>query len=492
MSRTRLMLLLLTLTSVVFSEPVSAQSQGEKKTAEQTSQKTTKVERGPCVVYVTLRGTVEAKEMEEIILRPEVWTNFMALRAVPHGKPVKKGESLIQMDMTKINEAIADQKEAIRAAEVSLQLAEEELNVLTKTTELDLENAKKTLDYSAEDLDQFLKVNRPATEENAAFRVKNAKHFVEYTEEELRQLEKMYKAKDLTEETEEIILKRQRNELENAQYFLKNTERFTKQMLEIFLPREERQLRENVRRLTIAHDKAKMTLPLALEQKKLSVARQRRELEKSRERLAKLESDARMMAVPAPADGLVYYGRCVRGQWLQMAEIERMLALGQVPIHNVLFTIVKPQSVHVRATAEEKDFEALAVDQSASITPVALPKMKLNGKVASLGRILLPVGGFDVTLRIGNDQPPEGLLPGYSVTAKVKTYSKDDALLLPASVIFTEDFDDEAKFVWLAGKEPKKQPVKLGQKMGDKVEIVEGLTEGDEVLTEKPADKKGK
>jgi multidrug efflux pump subunit AcrA (membrane-fusion protein) len=302
----------------------------------------------------------------------------------------------------------------------------------------------------------------------------------------------MYKAKDLTEETEEIILKRQRNELENAQYFLRNTERFTKQMLEIFLPREERRLRESVRRLTIAHDKAKMTLPLALEQKKLDVARQRRDLEKSRQRLAKLESDARQMAVAAPTDGLVYYGRCVRGQWLQTAEIERMLAFGQVPVQSTLFTIVKPNLVHIRAAAEEKDFEALAVDQAASITPVALPKMKLNGKVATLGRIPLPTGGFDVVLRLGDDQPPEGLLPGYSVTARVKTYSKADALLLPASAIFTEEFDDEAKYVWLAGKEPKKQPVKLGQKMGEKVEILDGLSEGDEVLTEKPTEKKEK
>lgn len=492
MSRTRLTLLILTVPFVGLSDPVSAQTQAEKKNAEQTSQKTTKVQRGTCVAYVTLRGMVEAKEMEEIILRPEVWTNFQALKAVPHGKVVKKGESLVQMDMTKIKEAIADQQEAIRAAELSLKLVEEELNVLTKTTELDLEDAKKTLDYSAEDLEQFQKVNRPATEETAAFRIKNAKHFVEYTEEELRQLEKMYKAKDLTEETEEIILKRQRNELENAQFFLRNTERSTKQMLEIFLPREESRLRESVRRQTIAHDKARLTLPLAVEQKKLSVARQRRDLEKARERLAKLESDARMMAVQAPTDGLVFYGRCVRGQWLQLVEIERSLAHGQVPLHNVLFTIVKPNLVHIRATAEEKDFEALAIDQSASITPVALPKMKLSGKVASLGRILLPLGGFDVTLRIGGDQAPEGLLPGYSVTAKVQTYSKADALLLPASAIFTEDFDDEAKYVWIAGKEPKKQPVKLGQKMGEKVEILEGLSEGDEVLTEKPAERKEK
>ena len=42
----------------------------------------------------------------------------------------------------------------------------------------------------------------------ANFSVKSADNMLAYEKEELRQLEKMYKADDLVEETEEIVLKR--------------------------------------------------------------------------------------------------------------------------------------------------------------------------------------------------------------------------------------------------------------------------------------------
>lgn len=459
---------------------------------EPSAPKTIKVERGPCVVEVSLKGIVEAKEMTEVILRPEAWSNFTALSVVTHGARVKKGDSLIKMDMTKIEETLTDQSEALRAAELSLKLAELELAALEKLTRLDLVATQKAFEEGQEDLERFLKVDRPAAEEQAHFSVKNSKHNVEYTAEELRQLEKMYKAKDLTEETEEIILKRQRNQLENAQFWLRNTERGRDQTLGINLPRQERKLREIVHRHGIAFDKAKITLPLSLDQKKFEVERQRRELAKSRRRLERLKGDANLMAVPAPAEGLVFYGRCVRGNWPQLAEMERAFSAGQVPTGVVIFTIVQPASVFVRAAAEEKDFELLAVDQPAKIVPTALPKLKAIGKVATLGRTLTPSGSFDVTLRFEKDQPPEGLLPGYSVTARVKAYDKPNALLLPATAVFAEEHDEDAKYVWLPGAEPKKRTVKLGQKMAGKVEILDGLAEGDEVLAEKPAPKKGK
>jgi HlyD family secretion protein len=459
---------------------------------EAAAPKKIKVERGPCVVEVALKGVVEAREMTEVILRPEVWSSFTALSVVPHGSRVKKGDSLMKMDMTKIEEAIADQTDTLRSAELTLQLAEQELAALEKLTQLDLAASQRTFEEGREDLERFLKVDRPASEEQAHHSVKNAQHYVEYAAEELRQLEKMYKAKDLTEETEEIILKRQRHQLENAQFWLKNSERSRDQTLNTHLPRQEQKLRESANRHAIAYDKAKITLPLSLEQKKFEVERQRRELAKSRRRLERLKSDAQLMAVAAPADGLVFYGRCMRGTWLQSAEMERAFNAGQVPTGVVLFTIVQPSSVVIRAAAEEKDFELLAVDQSAKIVPTALPRLKALGKLATLGRTLTPSGGFDVTLHFEKDQPPEGLLPGYSVTAKVKVYEKSDALLLPATAVFAEEHDEDAKYVWLAGAEPQKRPVKLGQKMAGKVEILEGLTEGDEVLAEKPAPKKGK
>ena len=451
--------------------------------------KTVKVERGPCHLDVTMRGVFEAGASQELIIRPETWAGFTVLKAVPHGSPVKKGDSLLTLDMTKIDEALKDMTASVQAAELALQLAEKELAVLEQTTPLDLEAAERVRRNADEDLERFLTIDRPAAEESAHFSVKNSTHNVEYVREELRQLEKMYRAKDLTEETEEIILRRQRNQLENAEFFLKSSLRNRDNTLKTSLPRQEINMREIARRHAISHERAKLTLPLTLAQKRHELARQKREFEKAKERLDKLQGDRKLMEVASPADGLAFYGRAVRGQFQQLSEFERAFSSGQMQTGVVLFTIVDPASLRVRAVAEEKDRETLQVGQGGKVSPTAFPKNKLAAKIDAISQVLVPSGGFDVQMSLVTGERLEGVAPGYSASIKVRTYSKSDALLVPASAVFSEEGDEDATYVWLPGEEPKKQTVKTGVKMGSKIEILEGLKEGDEILAEKPAPK---
>ena len=60
------------------------------------------------------------------------------------------------------------------------------------------------------------------TVKSAEFMVKYYNFMLDYEKDELEQLEKMYEADDLTEETEEIVLKRQRNSVEFAEFSLEN------------------------------------------------------------------------------------------------------------------------------------------------------------------------------------------------------------------------------------------------------------------------------
>src|SRR5574340_381312 len=105
--------------------------------------------------------------------------------------------------------------------DIALKLAEQQFKTLSKTTPMDLAAADRDARELDEDTSYYFKVLRPMAVEMADYGLKSATQYVEYAEEELRQLEKMYKADDLTEETEEIILKRARNELEQVKFYLK-------------------------------------------------------------------------------------------------------------------------------------------------------------------------------------------------------------------------------------------------------------------------------
>ena len=86
---------------------------------------------------------------------------------------------------------------------------------------VDLAAATRAKTQADEDLKRFFDIEKPDAERTAHFMVKQSGEYLDYAKEELRQLEKMYRSKDLTEETEEIILRRQRFQVDSREHYLK-------------------------------------------------------------------------------------------------------------------------------------------------------------------------------------------------------------------------------------------------------------------------------
>ena len=145
--------------------------------------------------------------------------------------------------------------------DIALKQAAEELPLLEKSLPVDLAAAERSKTQVDEDLKKFLDIDRSQSERNAQFAVKRSTEYLEYSKEELRQLEKMYRSKDLTEETEEIIFRRQRFQVETSEFFLKEAELHRDQVLKIDLPRQEQRMRENAVKQAIDLEKARAHFP---------------------------------------------------------------------------------------------------------------------------------------------------------------------------------------------------------------------------------------
>ena len=67
-------------------------------------------------------------------------------------------------------------------------------------------------------------------------------------------------------------------------------------------------------------------------------------------------------------------------------------------------------------------------------------------------------------------------------------YEKEKAITVPAKAVFSEEADEDQRFVHVRTAEDKmvKRPVTVGRQKGDRLEIVEGLTDGEVILLEKP------
>src|SRR5262249_28402873 len=155
---------------------------------------------------------------------------------VEHGATVHKGDAVLWLDLEKIDQTIRDLENDRQLAELSIKQAEEELPLLEKAAPHDLTAAERAKRFADEDLKKWVEQDRALMEKVTNFRVKMESDWTEYAKEELRQLEKMYRSKDLTEETEEIILKRQRNMVEMYLFWLKLAEIDRDETLKITLP----------------------------------------------------------------------------------------------------------------------------------------------------------------------------------------------------------------------------------------------------------------
>jgi multidrug resistance efflux pump len=463
--------------------------------APSASPSTQKVKRDLLKVELTLKGVFEAKTMTEVVLRPEVWSQFEVVKAVEHGQVVKRGDLLVQCDLTKIDEEISDLRTKTAISELALKQAEESLRMTEATTPLDLKLAERLRRNADEDLARFLKIDRPMLEKMADYYLKSSEHMLEYEREELRQLEKMYKADELTEETEEIVLRRQRNAVEAAEFMLQRARVNRDETLQIDLPRRQETMEQNSQRQEILAAKSKITLPVALEQQRRDLAKLKLDRAKDEDKLKKLVADRELLTVRATADGVVYYGQFTRGKWSGSDMMAASLRRGGMIAKNaVLMTIVAPRPMFIRAAVSEGDLDKIRAGLAATVRPAAYPDLKLAGSVTRLESIPTAPDAFDAQIDVkldASDNRAAAIVPGMSCTVKLVPYADRRALVVPAKAVFEDELDEDSRYVFVVGKDgkPQKRPVVIGKKADDKVEIIRGLTEQEEVLLERPQDK---
>ncbi len=474
------------------SEKQKDQPAAEKK--ETSTPATVKVEKGPFKAEVTVTGVFESSRMSEVLIKPKAWTMPLVVEsAVELGRPVRRGDILVEIDREKIDKAIQDAEVEHALGELALKHAEEELPVLEKLLPIDLTAAERAKTQADEDLSRFVTIDRPNSEKMAQFSVKSAVESLEYAKEELRQLEKMYRSKDLTEETEEIILRRTRFQVESSEFRLKEAELRRDATLKVDLPRQQIRVNEAAVRQALELQKARATLPLTLNQKRLALAKLRHDQIRANEKLADLRQDRDSMIIHAPADGLVYYGRNDHGNWPGAAGMASKLRKGGVVMADeVLITVVAPRPLIVRASVEEKDLQNLAghTEVRGRATPTADPALSLPARLSSLTTVPREPGKFDI---IADVQPgPDAALikPGMVCSLRLTTYRAHDALSVPSTAVFEDESDDGSitHVVYIHGKDgkPEKHPVKVGKTAGGKTEILAGLHAGDELLSNKP------
>jgi HlyD family secretion protein len=195
-----------------------------------------------------------------------------------------------------------------------------------------------------------------------------------------------------------------------------------------------------------------------------------------------------------------------------------------------LMTIADLSTIEAEIKVDETDIINVALGNHATVTVDALSEMELRGHVTEIGNS--PIGdtgeltatssnqqGKDFKVVVQIDDPPAALRPGLSASAEIFVAHRDNVLVIPLQAVTVREVrvDEQGHYiapdpaeVEPAGavladgaahddrKAPKKElegvfvrdgervrfrPVKLGIKGDSDVEVLEGLSEGEELVT---------
>ena len=445
--------------------------------------------------------------VEAIPLRvdPQEWKALSLLDLKPHGTPLQAGGDLATFETDDLEEKIGDAERAQQVATVNLERETLLLASLRQTTPLDLDAARRLADETQQNYDLWTRIFRPLEEEEAKRALKNAEQALFFAQEELRQLEKMYKADDLTEDTEEVILKRARWAVERNEFTVKQTTESSKHSLEVRIPRMDIERKDAATRARIAREKAEKDCDAALKQKELTVAELQHAFGESAKKLGTLKADlALLKAVRAPKAGWLLWGDWTTPEGpARFAEFEKKNATAPracIAAKDVFATLAAggpPRRIAVRLAqghrqaigwrgpaaetlGEARRFATLDAAPRASL-PVAITGV--DAAPDSQGRFLVTLA-CDPEAFADDDLPP--VTPGLRVRVTLVDYRKADALAVPPSFIDTE-FDAQAgsrAFVYVKqeGGNPEKRAVRIGHRNDKRSEIVDGLRPGEKLV----------
>ncbi|MEA3375603.1 MAG: efflux RND transporter periplasmic adaptor subunit [Chloroflexota bacterium] len=184
----------------------------------------------------------------------------------------------------------------------------------------------------------------------------------------------------------------------------------------------------------------------------------------------KARADLEATVLRAPFDGAVLEVNAAPGD--------------RVSAGATLISLMDPTAVEARVTAIEEDLPLIEVGQPVELFVDALPDASLRGQVARIIPQSVPGESPRYPVYMSLDgELPAALVPGMTVDASIAIAERQDVLTLPRALVRARSDGTAPVKVWAAGQ-VEERTVRVGLRGDLRVEIIEGLREGEQVVGE--------
>jgi multidrug resistance efflux pump len=462
----------------------TATKKAEPTATEKAAKKVNTVvaEVAPLRLTAELDGFVDSPAKYEITLRPKSLKELKLIGSQGHSQRVSRGQLVLQLEAEAWERARRTAEQGIATAEQDLKQANYGLDSLEESSRIELEAAELANDAAQEGLEYFLNEGRKNTVEDLEYSLESSKQNVDYVREEYEQLKKMYDADDLTEESEEIVLKRALNDLKRAERNLMLTERRIKRTLEVDLDRQEAGLKNTAAKAKIDLEKLQRGQEAKKVLAKVAVAKAEAAVEVAKKELANLNEDRQLLGVASPINGILFWG-AANQSWKGASSVEDAIVIGNnLPTNRTLMTIVSNEKLFIRTNVPERLINSIKPGDSAYFEATSQPGSRIELVCEEKADVPLEPGNYRTAFRFVRASDSEGLLPLMTGKITAMLYEKEKALLVPVEAI---RYDGSKSYVMVqdeASGLSSRQDVSLGKRDGKRVEISQGLREGEHVV----------
>ncbi len=163
--------------------------------------------------------------------------------------------------------------------------------------------------------------------------------------------------------------------------------------------------------------------------------------------------------------------------------IERKSTVGElVDKGSAIYTISDPTDLWVIAEVKERDIAAVKVGQDATFKVLAYPGREFRGRIVRLGN-RIETDSRTLEVRIETRNAGGELKAGMFADVEITTTILKDAIVIPDTAL-QRDGDAQIAFLAIGENRYEKRGVTPGLEQRGRVQVLEGLKVGEEVVTE--------
>ena len=437
--------------------------------------------RGRLVIDLAEDG--EIKPSQQLTLKSEVEGRHSIIYIIPEGTMVKKGDLLVELDVSSTVDEKVDQEIAVKNVESGLEMKKEDLEIAKNKAASDIELAEQDLAFAKEDLVKYEEGEYPNNLSETKGAVALAEQELEQAREKYEWSKKLHEEDFLSEselKSDELSWRHHELSLETAKGNLELLRKYT-------YKREIAKLRSDVKQKEAALDRVRRQAASSIIQEESALRAKESEYNRQKQKLDKIEQQIAKAKITAPMDGQVIYATSNQRPWDNQEPLKEGVEVWE---RRDLIFLPTADTFVASTVVRESALSGLATGMPVRVTCDALPGKDFSGVLSKIspmpdtGRRWMNPDIKEYPAEVRIDGGVGELKNGMGCRVRIILAEYEDAVSVPVQCVVRVG---GRACVWVkTPRGPERRTVETGLDNNRFVHVLSGLEGGEEVLLVPP------